>query len=73
MTEILTQIKTWLSEAQTTISLTPIQEEKAQEICLLLYTMKQSNFMDLAIAITTAIGKPTALHFKQIQTEKTRN
>jgi len=70
MTEIMTQMKVWLVETQMTISLTSIQEEKAQEICWPLYTMKQSNCMDLAIAITATIGIPTALHFKQIQTEK---
>jgi len=70
ITKILTQMKTWLSEAQMTISLTPIQEEKAQEICWLSYTTKQSNCTDLAIAITAMIGIPTTLHFKQIQTSK---
>jgi len=70
ITEILTQMKTWLLEAQMMISLTPIQEEKAQEICWLLYTMKQSNCTNLVIAITAVIGIPTTLHFKQIQTGK---
>jgi len=63
-------MKTWLADTQTTISLTPIQEEQAQEICWLLYTMKQSNCINLVIAITAMIGIPTALHFKQIQTGK---
>jgi len=70
MTELLTQMKGWLAETQMMISLTPIQEEKAQEICWLLYTTKQSNCTDLAIAIMATIGIPTALHFKQIQTIK---
>jgi len=64
MTEILTQMKGWLTETQTTICLTPIQEEKAQEICWLSYTTKQLNCTDLAIAIMASIGIPTALHFK---------
>jgi len=56
----------WLNEAQFNITLTLIQEEKAQEICWLLYTTKQSNCGDLAKAITAAIGLPMAAHYKQI-------
>jgi len=56
----------WLTKAQVNITLTLIQDKKAQEICWLLYTTKQSNCGDLAQAITAAIGLPTAAHFKQI-------
>jgi len=49
-----------------TITLTPIQEEKAKEVCWLLYTTKQLNCRDLAQAITMAIGIQTTAHFKQI-------
>jgi len=56
----------WLMDEQILITLTPIQEEKAQEIYWLLYTTKQSNCEDLAKAITAVIGFPTAAHFKQI-------
>ncbi len=56
----------WLTDKQVQISLTPIQEEKAQEICWLLYTTKQTNCKDLAKAIAVTIGLPTAAHFKQI-------
>jgi len=64
--DIITQTNTWLMEEQVLITLTPIQEEKAQEICWFLYTTKQSNCGDLATAINVAIGLPMAAHFKQI-------
>jgi len=66
LAKILTQTNTWMNNKHMLILLTPIQEEKAQEICWLLYTTKASNCKDLARAIATAIGIPTAAHFKQI-------
>jgi len=46
--------------------MTPIQEEKAQEICWLIYTTKNLHCEDLAQAISAVIRIPTAAHFKQI-------
>jgi len=60
------QLTIWSTEAQVQVTLTPIQDGWAQEICWLLYTTKQLNCSDLAQAISTAIGLPTAAHFKQI-------
>jgi len=53
-------------DKQVNITLTPIQDEKAQEICWLIYTTKQTNCGDLATAIAMAIRFPMAVHFKQI-------
>jgi len=65
--EIILHTNKWLVEEQVSIMLTPIQYEKAQEICWLVYTNKHTNCGNLAIAITKAIGLLlTAAHFKQI-------
>ena len=66
LADILTQTNTWMTKEQVHITLTPIQEEKAKEVCWLLYTTKQSNCRDLAQGITVAIGIQTVVHFKQI-------
>jgi len=64
--DIILQINKWLADEQISIMLTPIQDKKAQQICWLVYTTKQTNCGDLATAITKAIGLPMAAHFKQI-------
>ncbi len=64
--DIMATMNKWLMDGQVQISLTLIQEEKAQGICWLLYTTKQSNCEDLTKAIAATIGLPTAAHFKQI-------
>jgi len=55
----MTTVNKWLIDEQVLIFLTLIQEEKAQEICWLLYMTKQSNCEDLAKAIAVAIGATT--------------
>jgi len=64
--DIMMTMNKWLTDEQVLISLTPIQEEKAQEICWLFFMTKQSNCEDLTKAIAVAIGLPMAVHFKQI-------
>jgi len=64
--EIMSEMSKWLMDEQIQISLTPIQEEKVQEICWLIYTTRNLNCKDLAWAISAAIRIPTAAHFKQI-------
>jgi len=62
--EILAQMTKWMTEEQVQIMLMPIQDEKAQEICWLVYTTKNLHCKDLAKAISTTIGIPTVAHFK---------
>jgi len=64
--DIMSEMRKWLMDEQIQISLTLIQEEKAHEICWLLYMTKQTNCKDLAKAIAAAIGLLTAAHFEQI-------
>jgi len=66
LAKILTQTIKLMTDKQVSITLTPIQEEKAQEICWLLYMTKQSNCKNLAQAITAVIGIPMFAHYKQI-------
>ncbi len=68
--DIRLQINKWLAEEQVNITLTQIQEEKAQEICWLACMTKHTNCGDLATAISKAIGLPMAAHFKQIISRK---
>jgi len=73
LADILAQTNKWMTDKQVLITLIPIQEEKVQEICWLLYMTKQLNCEDLAQAITAVIGIPTATHFKQILSGRKQN